>query len=86
MITMYSDAALRRWNKGEFKVQLDLPTRNRPMGYCDGTPEDEAELLSMAEGEGEAQLEVHKRLLRTGREIWTLKTASNAGDPPVDED
>lgn len=85
MITMYSDDAMRKWNRGEFKVQLDVPNRQRPLGYCDGTADDEAELLAMSEGEGEHALEVHKRILKTGREIWTLKTPANQDDDEVDE-
>lgn len=84
MIHRYSDANLVRWNRGEFKVQLDLPGQKRPMGYCDGTPEDEAELMSMSEEEGETGLEIKKRILRTGREIWTLNTPSNQPDEDID--
>ena len=86
MIHKYSDDALRKWNRGEFKVQLDIPNRPRPLGYCDGLPEDEAELLSMSEGEGEHNLEVQKRILKTGREIWTLRTSSNEPEDEADLD
>ena len=85
MIHRYSDTALRKWGRGEFKVQLDVPNQQRPYGYCDGLPEDEAELRSLSDGEGEAALEIRKRILKTGREIWTLKTSANQGDEPVDE-
>ena len=84
MIHKYSDDNLRRWNRGEFKVQLDLPGRQRPMGYCDGTAEDEAQIRAMAEEEGEQAVEIQKRILKTGREIWTLKTANNMPDEDVD--
>jgi hypothetical protein len=86
MIRPYTDEELRRWNKGEYQVQLDLPGRPRPMGYCDGTAEDEAALVAMSEEEGEYALEIHKRVLRTGRQIWTLRTTANQGDAPVDDD
>jgi hypothetical protein len=85
MIYLYSDENLRKWNRGEFKVQLNLPNRKNPMGYCDGTDEDESEILSMAEAEGEEQVEIQKRILKTGREIWMLKTTSNAEDDEVDD-
>ena len=85
MIHLYSDDAMRRWNRGEFKVQLDVPNRQKPLGYCDGLPEDEEELLAMSEGEGEHALEIHKRILKTGREIWTLKTAANQADDEVED-
>lgn len=85
MIHLYSDENMRRWNRGEFRVQLDLPGRNRPMGYCDGTSEDEAEIIAMSEGEGEYAIEISKRILKTGREIWTLRTASNQEESDPDE-
>ena len=87
MIHLYSDDHLRRWNRGEHKVQLDLPGRQKPMGYCDGTEEDEAEILAMAREEGEHEVEVRKRYLKTGREIWTLCTTANQlPDAEADED
>ena len=85
MIRLYSDDDLRRWNRGEYRVQLDLPGRTRPMGYCDGTDEDEAEILAMAREEGEHEVEIRKRVLKTGREIWTLCTTANTS-APVDPD
>lgn len=83
MIHLYNDANLSKWNSGEFKVQLLLPNRTRPMGYCDGTDDDERELLSMAEEEGESELEVAKKYLWTGREIWTI---TSPGNTEVQED
>ena len=82
MIHPYSDDGLRRWNRGEYAVQLLVPQRQRPYGWCDGTDEDEAALRALSEGEGEAALEIDKRVLRTGRQVWTLRTAANAGDGP----
>ena len=76
MIRMYDTATMNQWNRGELRVRLDLPGRRLPMGYCDGTDEDEAELRAMAEDEGVEHLRIDKKLLKTGREIWTL------GDPP----
>lgn len=79
MIYLYDAESLTRWNRGELKVQLNLPTRSRPMGYCDGTEEDEAELRAMAESEEVDDLPIHKKILKTGREIWTL------GRPPAED-
>lgn len=76
MIHLYSDATLVRWNRGELKVQLNKPGHTRPLGYCDGTEEDEAELRAMAESEEVDDLPIHKKYLKTGREIWTV------GNPP----
>lgn len=72
MIHPYDNASQTRWDRGEFKVQLNLPNNSRPMGFCDGSPEDVAELLSIAEAEGAVDVTIHKKLLKSGREIWTL--------------
>lgn len=74
MIHKHSNETATRWDRGEFKVQLMLTTNSGPMGYCDGTPEDAAELRAMAESEGAGQMHIDKKLLKTGREIWTMTT------------
>ena len=72
MIYLYDNATQTRWDRGEFKVQLNLPNNPRPMGFCDGSPEDVAEILCMAEAEGVDDVQVHKKYLKSGREVWTL--------------
>jgi hypothetical protein len=72
MIHPYSNATQSRWDKGEFKVQLLLPETTRPMGFCDGTPADVAELQAIAEAEN-SSMKIEKKVLKTGREIWTLR-------------
>jgi hypothetical protein len=42
------------------------------MGFCDGTPEDLAELRAIAEAES-TQVEIDVKVLKSGREIWTLR-------------
>ena len=81
MIHTYDNATQTRWNHGEFKVQLMQPNDSRPMGFCDGSPEDLAELMAMAEAEGSEDFEIHKKLLKSGREIWTVRTAEEQLDP-----
>ncbi len=71
MIYPHSNETQTRWDHGDYKVQLLLPNNTRPMGFCDGSAADEAELHSMAEAEG-ANLAITKKVLKTGREIWTL--------------
>ena len=71
MIHPYDNASQTRWDRGDFKVRLDLPGSTRPMGFCDGTPEDVAELHAMAEAES-ASVRIETKVLKTGREIWTL--------------
>jgi hypothetical protein len=72
MIYPYDNASQTRWDRGEFKVQLSLPNNPRPMGFCDGSPADAAELLLIAEAEGADDVKIHKKQLKSGREIWTL--------------
>ena len=72
MIYPYDNATQTRWNRGEFKVQLKQPNNPWPMGFCDGSPEDVAELTSIAEAEGSDDVKIHKKHLKSGREVWTL--------------
>ena len=72
MIYPYDNETQTRWGRGEFKVQLNLLNNPRPMGFCDGSPEDVAELRSMAEAEGVNDVKIHKKYLKSGREVWTL--------------
>jgi hypothetical protein len=71
MIHPFSNATQTKWDKGEFKVQLMLAGNTRPMGFCDGSAEDLAELRAIADGEN-SELKIEKKVLKTGREIWTL--------------
>jgi hypothetical protein len=72
MIHPYDNATQTRWDRGEFKVQLILPNNPRPIGFCDGSPEDVAELLAIAEAEDAGEVKIHKKRLKSGREVWTL--------------
>jgi hypothetical protein len=80
MIHPYDNATQTRWNRGEFKVQINQPNNPRPVGFCDGSPEDVAELLSIAEAEGAENVKILKKILKSGREVWTL---GGQGDPSV---
>jgi hypothetical protein len=71
MIHPYDNAAQTRWNHGEFKVQLNAADSTRPIGFCDGSAADIAELQARAEAEG-ATMNIQKKLLKSGREIWTV--------------
>ncbi len=73
MIHPYSNETQTRWNHGEFQVQLLPAGTTRPMGFCDGSSEDLAELRGIAEAEG-AEMSITKKRLKTGREIWILGT------------
>ncbi len=85
MIHKYSTETLNRWNRGELQVQLDIPGRRLPMGYCDGSEEDEAELRAMAEEEGVEDLPIRRKILKTGRQIWTVGNAPELDWDPDDD-
>jgi hypothetical protein len=72
MIHPYDNQTQTRWDHGEFKVQLNAATSTRPIGFCDGTDADNAELSARAEAEGADSVAIQKKVLKTGREIWTL--------------
>ena len=72
MIYPYSNETQTRWDHGDYKVQLNLPNNTRPMGFCDGSDADMSELRAIAEAEGADDMRVEKKVLKTGREVWTL--------------
>ncbi|HEX5660596.1 MAG TPA: hypothetical protein VFX59_25560 [Polyangiales bacterium] len=75
MIYPYDNETQTRWDRGEFKAQLMQRNTTRPLGFCDGTAEDERELLAQAESEGAEDVKISKRVLKSQREIWTLDAA-----------
>jgi len=82
MIHPYTNETSTRWGHGEFQVQLVRAGYTKPMGYCDGTDADEQELRAMAEQEGVLELKIQRKMLKTGREIWTLgEVPSEDADP-----
>ena len=72
MIHAYSNETQTRWDRGELQVQLLRPNNPRPIGFCDGTDSDVAELQAIADSEGAEEILVSKKVLKSGREIWTL--------------
>jgi hypothetical protein len=72
MIHPYDNQTQTRWDRGEYKVQLIKEGSTRPMGFCDGSAEDVTALRDMAEAEGADGLQISKKTLKSGREIWTL--------------
>ena len=75
MIHPYSNKTLALWERGELKVKIMVPTSDRPVAYCDGTAADEAELQDIAEAEGTELPTIHRKVLKTGREVWTVGEA-----------
>ena len=72
MIHPYDNQTQTRWDRGEYKVQLVKQGSTRPLGFCDGTPVDLTALRDLAEAEGAEDVRIDKRVLKSGREIWTL--------------
>ena len=74
MIYPHTNETQTRWDRGDFQVRLDVATQSNPIGFCDGTDEDIAELRSRAETEGADGFRIERKTLKTGREIWTVHT------------
>ena len=72
MIYPLSNETQTTWDRGGYQVQLVLPNNPRPMGFCDGSAADLAELREIAESEGAGSMRIEKKVLKSGREIWTL--------------
>jgi hypothetical protein len=72
MIHPYDNESQTRWDHGDYKVQLNAANSTRPIGFCDGTEADMTELRERAAAEGADEVRIQKKLLKTGREIWTL--------------
>lgn len=77
MIHRYDGKSLALWDRGELKVKIVVPNSDRPIAFCDGTDEDERELQAIAEAEGTELPTIRRKVLKTGREIWTI------GEPPT---
>lgn len=75
MIYPYDNATQTRWDRGDFQVQLILPNNPRPVGFCDGSEADVAELRARSEAEGADEMQILRKQLKSGREIWTLGAA-----------
>jgi hypothetical protein len=75
MIYPYDNATQTRWDRGEFKVQLNLADNPRPVGFCDGSDADLAELRARSEAEGADEMQIQRKTLKSGREVWTLGAA-----------
>jgi len=72
VIYPYTNETQTRRDLGELQVQLLVPTNTRPIGFCDGTDADEAEIRSRSEAEGAEDFRIERKPLETGREIWTM--------------
>lgn len=83
-IEPHSNETQTQWDRGEFAVQVNSATSTKPIGFCQGTESDEAEIMESAESEG-VEIEIERKVLKTGREIWTIRTLGGESEPE-DED
>lgn len=72
MIRKHDNASQTQWDRGELRVQLVVAGSDRPWGFCDGSDDDLAQLREIAEAEGAESPEIRRKVLKSGREIWTL--------------
>jgi len=69
MIHPYDNKTQTGWDRGQFQVQLIKANSTRPMGFCDGTPEDMAALRERAESEGADEMRIDKQVLKPGLQL-----------------
>ncbi len=72
-IEPYSNETQTQWDAGKFQVMVMSPNLAAPIGFCEGTSMDEAEILETAQMEG-VEVVIEKKTLKTQREIWTIQT------------
>lgn len=70
-IIPHSNESQTKWDHGEFQVMVKSPTVSQPIGFCDGGKVAEDAIHQMAMREG-AEVKIDKKVLKTGREIWTV--------------
>ena len=71
-IEPHNNETQTKWDHGDFQVMIKSPQVDRPIGFCQGTEADENEIVEQAMNEG-AEIVIDKKVLKTGREIWTVR-------------
>lgn len=74
-IDPHSNETQTKWDHGDYQVMVKSTQSDRPIGFCDGEPADEQQIIEQAMREG-AEVEIDKKVLKTGREIWTVRTVA----------
>ncbi|GAB5545301.1 MAG: hypothetical protein SangKO_050610 [Sandaracinaceae bacterium] len=85
MIYPYDNETQTRWDRGELQVQILVPGNAKPIGFCDGSDADLAEIQARAEEEGAGEVRVEQKSLKTGRQIWTVQVERTDEDADVDD-
>ena len=86
MIYPHSNETQTSWDRGAYKVQLEVPNNARPIGFCDGSDQDVSELQARAEAEGADGFQIERKTLKSGREIWTLRSAGGQDSEEAEAD
>ncbi len=63
--------------KGRIRVQV-ISNHGVVLCYCDGEEADTEALYQMADDEGAEGLEIKKKSLKSGQEIWTVSSQNGA--------
>ena len=71
-IDQHNNESQTKWDRGGYGVMIKSPMMDQPIGFCDGTEADREAIIAMAAEEG-AQVEIEVKLLKTGREVWTVR-------------
>lgn len=72
----FTNETQTKWDHEEFQVMIESPSQSRPIGFCDGEPADEKQIHEQAAREG-TEVEIEKKVLKTGREIWTVRPVAS---------
>lgn len=70
-ISPHSNETQTQWDRGNFQVMIKSTTSDKPIGFCEGSAQDEESLIEQANQEG-VEVRIDKKSLKTGREIWTV--------------
>ena len=79
MIHPYNDETQTLWDRGVLAVQLVHASEPRTIGFCDGTAADAAEFRRIARARDGDRLVLVRRVLESGREVWTLGGPGGGG-------
>ena len=74
-IQPHSNETQTKWDHGEFQVMIKSPEMSKPLGFCDKGEAAENEIHEQAMQEG-AEVVIDKKVLKTGREIWTVRAVA----------
>ncbi|AWV90382.1 hypothetical protein [Bradymonas sediminis] len=81
-IESHSNETQTLWDRGEFQVMIKSGSTGTVIGFCAGTPADELEIEETAMREG-TEVTIEKKLLKTGRQIWTVNPVGGRDEPDV---